>query len=64
MINPLATGVTIGGLLLDIVVPRPKPQAGAVEDSLPSFSRYRFEDTLDHAHGQYERQPVASGSSH
>ena len=24
--NPLAIGVTIGGLLLDIVAPRPKPR--------------------------------------
>ena len=30
MPNPLAIGVTIGGLLLDIFVPRPKPRYGAV----------------------------------
>jgi len=35
--NPLAIGVTIGGLLLDIVLPRPKPRAGLPsEPSLPS----------------------------
>ena len=28
MPNPLAIGVTIGGLLLDIIAPRPKPRAG------------------------------------
>jgi hypothetical protein len=27
--NPLAIGVTLCGLLLDIVVPRPKPRVGA-----------------------------------
>ena len=28
MLNPLAIGVTVGGLLLDVVAPRPKPRAG------------------------------------
>ncbi|HKO26151.1 MAG TPA: hypothetical protein VJU80_01725 [Solirubrobacteraceae bacterium] len=28
MPNPLAIGVTLGGLLLDVLVPRPKPRAG------------------------------------
>ena len=37
MPNPLAIGVTLGGLLLDVVVPRPKPRAGfALESSLLS----------------------------
>jgi hypothetical protein len=26
--NPLAIGVTFGGLLLDLIAPRPKPRAG------------------------------------
>jgi hypothetical protein len=26
--NPLAIGVTIGGLLLELIAPRPKPRAG------------------------------------
>jgi hypothetical protein len=26
--NPLAISVTLGGLLLDVLVPRPKPRAG------------------------------------
>jgi hypothetical protein len=30
--NPLAIGVTLGGLLLDVVVPRPKPRAGLVRE--------------------------------
>lgn len=28
MPNPLAIGLTLGGLLLDVVAPRPKPRAG------------------------------------
>jgi hypothetical protein len=28
MYNPLAIGVTLSGLLLDVVVPRPKPRVG------------------------------------
>ena len=62
MINPLAIGVTIGGLLLDIVVPRPKPRVGVASSSLPS-ARRRPEDTLAHARVEHERPPVASGAS-
>lgn len=37
MFNPLAIGVTLGGLLLDVVAPRPKPRAGiSYESSLLS----------------------------
>ena len=32
MPNPLAISVTLGGLLLDILVPRPKPRAGYVQE--------------------------------
>jgi hypothetical protein len=28
VLNPLAIGVTLGGRLLDVVAPRPKPRAG------------------------------------
>jgi hypothetical protein len=34
--NPLAIGVTLGGLLLDRVAPRPKPRAGLAYESLRS----------------------------
>jgi hypothetical protein len=34
MPNPLAIGVTLGGLLLDLVAPRPKPRAGMTRPSL------------------------------
>ena len=33
--NPLAIGVTIGGLLLDVVAPRPKPRFGVVRELSP-----------------------------
>jgi hypothetical protein len=43
MLNPLAIGVTLGGMLLDVVVPRPKPRAGHVHEpcllSAPAVSR-------------------------
>jgi hypothetical protein len=59
--NPLAIGVTLGGLLLDVVVPRPKPRAGLFEvgeesSSLPAVSRtprsVREQDGLPIAGGQ------------
>jgi len=31
--NPLATGVTFGGLLPDLAAPRPKPRAGLASES-------------------------------
>src|SRR5438445_11044484 len=30
--NPLAIGVTLGGLLLEVVAPRPKPRAGCAHE--------------------------------
>ncbi len=64
MINPLAIGVTLGGLLLDIVVPRPKPQVGIAQEPLRSASRYRLEDSVGYLREEHERRPVASGASH
>jgi hypothetical protein len=32
--NPLAIGVTLGGLFLDVVAPRPKPRAGVPSGNL------------------------------
>jgi hypothetical protein len=61
VINPLAIGVTIGGLLLDIVVPRPKPRVGTAPNSLPKVRR-RPEDTSVQMRTEYERPPVASGA--
>jgi hypothetical protein len=62
LINPLAIGVTIGGLLLDVIVPRPKPRVGQAPSSLPSAAR-RLEDTLVDTREKHERLPVASGAS-
>ena len=61
--NPLAIGVTLGGLLLDVLVPRPKPQVGVVEDPLLFSPQYRLEDTFGRLQEQHERPPVVSGSS-
>jgi hypothetical protein len=63
VINPLAIGVTLGGLLLDTLVPRPKPRVGIAPGSLPAVARRRLEDTLVHLPEEHERPPVASGAS-
>jgi hypothetical protein len=62
--NPLAIGVTLGGLLLDVVVPRPKPRAGLpLEPSLLSRRAVprtpQYESAIE-AHGGH---PVASGGN-
>ena len=63
MPNPLAIGVTLGGLFLDIVVPRPKPRAGfAPESSLLSLRanpRTPYPATVD----EHDGTPVASGTT-
>ena len=64
MINPLAIGVTLGGLLLDIVVPRPKPQVGIAHETPRLALQYRLEDTFGYPDGQHERSPIASGGSY
>jgi hypothetical protein len=63
MINPLAIGVTLGGLLLDILVPRPKPLVGSVRDGLVFVTPRPAEDTLVYLRREYERPPVASGAA-
>jgi hypothetical protein len=59
--NPLAIGVTIGGLLLEVIVPRPKPRAGfSREFSLLSpraVARTPPSATVD----EHDGAPVASG---
>ena len=60
MKGPLAISVTIGGLLLDVVVPRPKPRVGIEPDPLPLLSHRRPEDTVDLVE-EHERLPIASG---
>jgi hypothetical protein len=58
--NPLAIGVTLGGLLLDVVVPRPKPRAGFAREPFLSSPR-AVSRTPQHeaAHEEYDNPPVA-----
>jgi hypothetical protein len=59
--NPLAIGVGFGGLLLDIVVPRPKPRAGGPDEFSPcsstAVSRTPDRPGID----LQQKAPVASG---
>ena len=63
MLNPLAIGVTVGGLLLDVIVPRPKPRIGVPNESTllsqTADSRTSWQPTADVG---YHGPPVASGS--
>jgi hypothetical protein len=60
--NPLAIGMTIGGLLLDVVAPRPKPRAGlAHEPSLLSERSVPRTLRRDNAIEAYDGQPGAGG---
>jgi len=59
--NPLAIGVTIGGLLLDIVVPRPKPRFGYVREISPRAPAPSGSRTPWHGVEQHDGPPVASG---
>ena len=62
LINPLAIGVSIGGLFLDIVAPRPKPRAGLPQEpSLLSKRAVSRTPRHDVAVEEYEGPPVASG---
>jgi hypothetical protein len=60
--GPLAIGVTLGGLLLDVIAPRPKPRTGpAPEPPLtgrrPDPRTPRSTMTVE----EHERLPVVSG---
>jgi hypothetical protein len=59
LLNPLAIGVTFGGLLLEIVAPRPKPRAGSLYE-LPLLSE-RAVPRTPHEIEEYDGTPVASG---
>ena len=54
MPNPLAIGVSFGGLLLDLIAPRPKPRYGYV----PAVTRTPHPRSDGQ---QYAAPPVASG---
>jgi hypothetical protein len=58
--NPLAIGVTLGGLLLDVVVPRPKPRTGFLREPL-LLSPHAVSRTPHHeaAHEEYDNPPAA-----
>jgi hypothetical protein len=59
--NPLAIGVTLGGLLLDIVAPRPKPRFGVPRETSP-FTRSADVRTPMLVHEVHDGSPVASGN--
>ena len=60
MPNPLAIGVTLGGLLLDVLVPRPKPRAGCTREPY-LLSPRAVSRTPQHeaAHEEYDNPPAA-----
>jgi hypothetical protein len=58
--NPLAIGVTLGGLLLDVLVPRPKPRPGISREPF-LLSPRAVSRTLQHeaAHEEHDFPPSA-----
>jgi hypothetical protein len=58
--GPLSIGVTLGGLLLDVIAPRPKPRSGAPRVDLSSHHYARVEDT---AAEERDVAPVVGGLS-
>jgi hypothetical protein len=64
MFNPLAIGVTVGGRLLDVLVPRPKPRVGTPDESSllsPSSGSRTMRRSWTFA--ERDRALVASGSN-
>jgi hypothetical protein len=61
LLNPLAIGMTLGGLLLDVIAPRPKPRVGLPLESSP-LTRTAGSRTPLAVPEVHEGQPVASGS--
>jgi hypothetical protein len=61
--NPLAIGVSLGGLFLDLVAPRPKPRAGLAYESLRSPQAVPRTPWYPTAVEGYGGAPVAGGSS-
>jgi hypothetical protein len=61
MPNPLAIGVNLGGLFLNIVAPRPKPRAGfehRTSSPVPAVPRTPWRDRGE----EQEVRPIAGGS--
>jgi hypothetical protein len=61
--NPLAIGVSLGGLFLDLVAPRPKPRAGLAYESLRSAHAVPRTPWQGAGYEGYVGPSVASGSS-
>jgi hypothetical protein len=61
--NPLAIGVSLGGLLLDLVAPRPKPRAGLAYEPLRSSPAVSRTPWRNGGSEEYVGAPIASGSS-
>jgi hypothetical protein len=60
--GPLAIGVTLGGLLLDVIAPRPKPRTGLAPE--PSLTRRRADPRTPWSTTtveEHESLPVVSG---
>jgi hypothetical protein len=60
--NPLAIGITLGGLFLDIVVPRPKPRAGFAPELSLLSRRSDTRTPLPQRVDEHDGSPIASGS--
>jgi hypothetical protein len=61
--NPLAIGISLGGLFLDLVAPRPKPRAGLAHESLRSAQAVPRTPWQSAVFDGYGGRPVAGGSS-
>jgi hypothetical protein len=61
VLNPLTIGVTLGGLLLDVIAPRPKPRSGALTVDLSSRRHARVEDTAVPFSDEHDVAPVVGG---
>ena len=60
MPNPLAIGVTLGGLLLDVLVPRPKPRVGSAREPFLLSPRAGSRTPQHEAgHEEYDNPPIA-----
>jgi hypothetical protein len=58
--NPLAIGVTLGGLLLDVLAPRPKPRVGFAHEPFLLSPRAGTRTPWHEAgHEEYDNPPVA-----
>jgi hypothetical protein len=63
LLNPLAIGVTLGGLFLDVVVPRPKPRAGyaLLSSELAGARAVSRTPRSRMGHEEQEVAPIAGG---